>query len=188
MRSRNLTGGERLGQRPQKRRRRGRTLRGVVTDGTGDDTKNHGSPWLDESRSRGSRDETSNGTRAETDHAPFPLNSVIEETPDGSGESTTEESVPDGHDGTEVGTIRRATVEAQPTEHQHERSKSDIRDVVRTEVDKLALSPASEDPRVRKTTHTRPNFDLGSASEIETMCCAKSYSQVLLQQSPTHPS
>ena len=72
--------------------------------------------------SRGGRrcDESCDGTRAEADHTPSSLDAVVEKTPDHSAERGCKHGVPDGKDSPEVCTESTATVEAEPSEPQHE--------------------------------------------------------------------
>lgn len=96
--------------------------------------------WLTDPVGRGKRAYTSwrdsnqsgNDTTAETNSAPLPLQTVIQETP-GKATNTSSNVCDDaGHDGTQVGPEGTAAVEAEPAEPQEHCAENDVRDVVRS--------------------------------------------------------
>lgn len=68
------------------------------------------------------------------------------QAPGSTGESSGHASVPSSDNGTEIGTKGRTGIEADPSEPEHEGSKSNECDIVRTEVDELAFTTTAESP------------------------------------------
>ena len=128
-------------------------------------------------RGRGS-DQTSNGSRAETDHGPATFVAEVERAPNETSEGTSNHGVPDGEDGTDVRTESTASVETEPTEEEHGScecavslmlgmgSRSPVRtaevnegDIVGTEVDELTLATPAQHPGVSNTANSASDFD-----------------------------
>lgn len=91
-------------------------LSSKVAADTADNTKDESRPGRDVTRSRGDGDKTSNGTRAEADGAPLPLQPVIEQDPSQATDACSNVSDDAGHDGAEVGGQGAAAIETEPAD------------------------------------------------------------------------
>jgi len=79
--------------------------------GGGDHAHEDGSPRLDISRNRRGRDQASNDSRTESNHAVLALVTIVEGAPNNTTKPSSKHGVPNRHDGTHVCTGSAASVE-----------------------------------------------------------------------------
>ena len=142
-----------------------------VAADTTDNTKDDSRPGRDITRSRGDGDETSNGTGAEADSAPLPLQTVIEQDPGQAADASSDVGDDAGHDGTEVGGEGAAAVEAEPADPEEHSPQNDVGDVVGAvgqAVDLVVAVALAEHEGVGKGGGAGADVHGGAAGEIET--------------------
>jgi hypothetical protein len=105
-------------------------LGGEVAADTTNNADDQSTPGSDETSTRGDGNKTGDGTRAETNGGPLLLQAVVEQNPGQTGHGSSQVGVVARHDGTEVDTEGRATVEAEPANPQEDGADDDVGDVV----------------------------------------------------------
>lgn len=146
-------------------------LRGEVTGDSADDTEYDGGPRWYEARRRSDGDQASDDTRAETHSRPLTIESVIEQGPCDSASSSSGVRHEARHDGADVSSERRATVEAEPAHPQEDRAEDDVRYVMGTVWQACggAVSGAlPEHHGVGESSSAGGDVNRGSAGEIES--------------------
>lgn len=141
----------------------------IARDGT-DNTEDDSGPRRDKSRSWGDGDETSNDARAEPHCRPLAIKTVIEEDPGDTscgGSGVGDEA---GHDGADVSSKGRTTVEAEPADPQEHRAEDDVGDVVWAvwETSCCAVTGAlAKHQRVGECSSAGRDMDWSSTSEVK---------------------
>lgn len=90
-----------------------------------------------------------------------------DQAPSDAGKGSSHAGVPTSGDGAHVRAESRASVEADPSEPEHEGAEGDEGDIVGPKVDKLARTAATEDPGVCEATDARANLDRAATGVVE---------------------
>lgn len=146
-------------------------LGGKVAADAADETKDKSRPGGDVTSTGGNGNETSNGTRAETNSAPLLLKTVIKENPSKTTSAGSKVGDNTGHGSTVVGGEGGATVEAEPANPQENSSENNVGDVVGAVRETLDLGVASALPEhesVGESGGTGADVDGGTTSKVET--------------------
>lgn len=142
-----------------------------VAADTADNTKDESRPRGHITRSRGDGDKTSNGTGAEADGAPLPLQPVIEQDPGQATDAGGNVGDDAGHDGTKVGGQGAAAVEAEPADPEEHSPQNDVGDVVGAvgqAIDLVVAVALAEHERVGEGGGAGADVHGGAARKVET--------------------
>lgn len=142
----------------------------VVASSGADNTEDNSGPSRDETRSRSDGDETRNDTRAETDGGPLLFESVVEETPGNTSNRSCQVGDNTGHDGAEVSTQSRTSVESEPSDPEKHSTDDNMGDIVRTVVEfvRTVATTLAEHQGVSESGGTGGNVHGSTTGEVKT--------------------
>lgn len=144
-------------------------LGGKVGSDGGHEANGNSRRGTDVACSRGDTNETCDGTGAESNGTPLPLEPPVKQHPGETADGSCEVGNDAGHDCAEVGRKRRTTVEAEPSEPEEDRAKDDIGSVVGLVRNRLGSVPVTlaEVESNRERGCTTADVDRSATSEVE---------------------
>jgi hypothetical protein len=92
-------------------------------------------------------------------HTPLPTEPIIEQNPSNSCEHRGQATIPARHDGSQIRTKCRTTIEAQPAEPKDDRTECDEEDIVRPEVEHHFLLALAKHHAVSQSADAGADFD-----------------------------
>lgn len=143
---------------------------GEVAEDTADNAEDEGRPRRDEAGAGSDGDQAGDGTAAEADRAPLPLQPVVEQAPGQATDRGGDVRHDAGHDGTHVGRQGAAAVEAEPADPEEDGAQDDVGDVVgavRQPVDLVVAGTLAEHERVGEGSSARADVNRGTTGEVE---------------------
>lgn len=141
----------------------------VVASNTTADTENHRSPSWNVSGARSNADETSNDTRAEANSGPLAFETVVNQAPCDTTDTSSKVGAYSRHDSAKVSRQRGTSVETEPAHPEEHGADNDVRDVVGTVVELLGTvtTSLSEHVRVGEGSTSGSDMDRGSAGKVQ---------------------
>lgn len=141
----------------------------VVASDTPAYTEHHRSPGWNVSGTRSNADETSDDTRAESNSGPLAFETVVNQAPCDTTDTSSKVGAYSRHDSAKVGRQRRTSVETEPAHPEKHGADNDVRDVVGTVVELLGTvtTSLSEHVRVGEGSTSGSDMDGSSAGKVQ---------------------
>lgn len=145
-------------------------LSSIVACNSTDDTEDESSPGSDESRAGSNSNKASNDTRAEANSGPLALQSVVHQTPGHTSNGGSKVSDNGSHNGTEVGSESRASIESEPADPEEHSADDNVSYIVRAVVKLVGAVAATltQHQRVSEGSRSRGNVDGSTTCEVKT--------------------
>ena len=136
----------------------------VVASNTTAHTEDHRSPSWNVSGTRSNADETSDDTRAESNSGPLAFETVVNQAPCDTPDTSSKVGAYSGHNSAKVSGQRGTSVETEPAHPEEHGADDDVRDVVGTVVELLGTVTASLSEHVRVGEGSTSGSDMNGSS------------------------